>query len=136
MGDLAVAQVQVRQAQAQLASLSAPVRAEDLAAAEAELRLQAQLALLQAGARPDRAGGRGEPGRGPSHAEVGADGLERHQAPRRPSRDGGRRSHRWSGQQVLAGTPVLQLADLLAWQIETDDLTELDVVKVRKPAWR
>jgi HlyD family secretion protein len=31
----------------------------------------------------------------------------------------------------MAGTPVVELADLSAWQIETDDLTELDVVNVQ-----
>ena len=36
-----------------------------------------------------------------------------------------------AGEQVGAGAAVVRLADLSAWQIETDDLTELDVVKVK-----
>ena len=36
-----------------------------------------------------------------------------------------------AGEQVGAGAVVMRLADLSAWQIETDDLTELDVVKVK-----
>jgi HlyD family secretion protein len=36
------------------------------------------------------------------------------------------------GEYVAAGTPVIQLADLSAWQVETTDLTELSVVHVRE----
>ena len=39
-----------------------------------------------------------------------------------------------AGEQVVAGAVVVRLADLSAWQIETDDLTELDVVKVKAGA--
>lgn len=38
------------------------------------------------------------------------------------------------GEQVAAGTPVLQLGDFSTWQIETDDLVELDVVRVQPGA--
>ena len=34
------------------------------------------------------------------------------------------------GEQVAPGSPVAQLADFSAWQIETDDLTELGVVEI------
>jgi HlyD family secretion protein len=34
------------------------------------------------------------------------------------------------GEVVSAGTPLVTIADLQTWQIETDDLTEIDVVKV------
>ena len=34
------------------------------------------------------------------------------------------------GERVLAGIPVLRLADTSAWRIETEDLTELDIVSV------
>ena len=134
-GDLAAAQAQVRQAQAQLASLSAPVRAEDLAAAEAELRrVQAQLALLQAGARAQT-------------VQAAEANLAAAQATLKEARTVLSDTELKApfagtvaeiapvvGEQVLAGTPVLQLADLSAWQIETDDLTELDVVKVQAGA--
>ncbi len=36
------------------------------------------------------------------------------------------------GKYVTAGTSVLRLADVSAWQIETTDLTELDIVKIQK----
>ncbi len=35
------------------------------------------------------------------------------------------------GQVINAGQSILTLADLATWQVETDDLTEIDVVKVR-----
>jgi HlyD family secretion protein len=36
------------------------------------------------------------------------------------------------GEQIAAGQPVVTLADLSAWQIETDDLTELNIVRVKE----
>jgi HlyD family secretion protein len=39
--------------------------------------------------------------------------------------------HVKEGEQVAAGRPVVELADLASWQVETDDLTELDVVGVQ-----
>jgi HlyD family secretion protein len=36
------------------------------------------------------------------------------------------------GEQVAPGTAVAWLADLSAWEIETDDLTELNVVRVHE----
>ena len=39
-----------------------------------------------------------------------------------------------AGEQVAAGAVVVRLADLSAWQIETDDLTELNVVRVKEGA--
>jgi len=134
-GDVAAAQAQVRQAQAQLASLSAPARAADLATAAAELRrAQAQLGLLQAGARPETV-----------HAAE-AD-LASAQAALKEARTAVSETELKApfagtiaeiapvaGEQVVPGTVVVRLADLSAWQIETDDLTELDVVKIKAGA--
>jgi len=36
------------------------------------------------------------------------------------------------GEQVVAGLPIVQLAQLGTWQVETDDLTELDIVRVEE----
>ena len=36
------------------------------------------------------------------------------------------------GEQAAPATPLVQLADLSQWQIETDDLTELDIVRVKE----
>jgi multidrug resistance efflux pump len=35
-----------------------------------------------------------------------------------------------AGEQVTPGTPVVQLADFSQWYVETDNLTEIDVVNV------
>ncbi len=35
-----------------------------------------------------------------------------------------------AGQQISAGAPVVQVADLSQWMVETDNLTELDVVNI------
>ncbi len=134
-GDLAAARAQVRQAQAQLASLSAPARAEDLAAAEAELRrAQAQFDLLQAGARSETV----------QAAEANLAAAQASLKEARTALSDAELKAPFAGtvaeiapvvgEQVLAGTPVMQLADLAAWHIETDDLTELDVVKVKEGA--
>ena len=40
--------------------------------------------------------------------------------------------HVKEGEQVGGGMPVVQLADLTTWQVETDDLTELDIVNVQE----
>ena len=131
-GDLAAAQARIRQAEAQLASLGAPARAADLATAQAELRrAEAQLALLRAGTRPetiqaaeaDLASAQAtlkEARSALSETELKAPfaGMVAEIAP-------------VAGEQIVPGAVVVRLADLSAWQIETDDLTELDVVKVK-----
>jgi HlyD family secretion protein len=38
------------------------------------------------------------------------------------------------GEQATAGLPVLQLADLTTWWIETEDLTELSVIAIAEGA--
>ena len=35
-----------------------------------------------------------------------------------------------AGEQVVAGTPVIRLADLTRWQVETEDLTEFDAIGI------
>ncbi len=37
-----------------------------------------------------------------------------------------------AGEQVVAGVPIVELADFSGLQVETDDLTELDVVRVQE----
>jgi HlyD family secretion protein len=129
--DLAAAQAGIDQAQAQLDAIKAPARTADIAAAQAEIRrAQAQLDLIVAGARPE------------TIAALEAD-LEAAKAALRQAEialadtvlkapfSGTVASLNTStGEQVLPGTPVVWLADLSQWQIETDDLTELSVVDV------
>jgi HlyD family secretion protein len=106
---LATAEAELRRAQAQLDLLQAGTRSETVSAAEANLA-SAQAALKEAHAAL-------------SETELKAPfaGTVAEIAP-------------VAGEQVGAGAVVMRLADLSAWQIETDDLTELDVVKVKADA--
>lgn len=133
--EVAAAQAAVRQAQAQLDSVRAAARPADLAAAQAELRrAQAQLDLMQAGARPETAAA--------VEAEVASARAAVQQA--QAALDETVLTAPFAGvvaelipsvgEPVSPGAPVVRLADLTEWQIETDDLTELDVVRVREGA--
>jgi len=131
--DIAAARAGVRQAQAQLEILEAPARSADVAAAQAEIRrAQAQLDLLEAGTRPETVAA--------AQAEVKAAeaGLEQAQAAIEetellaPFAGTIASLDAQVGELVSPGVPVVWLADLSAWRIETDDLTELSVVRVRE----
>jgi HlyD family secretion protein len=129
--DMAAARAQVQQAQAQLDALKAPARTADVAAAEAEIRrAQAQLDTLLAGARPETIAA--------AEAEVAAADAALEQARialaetelRAPFAGTVASLDVKAGELVAPGGLVVWLADLSAWQIETDDLTELHVVRV------
>jgi HlyD family secretion protein len=131
--DIAAAYAQIQQAQAQLDLLQAPARSAEVAAATAEIRrAQAQLDLLAAGARPESVAG--------AEADVAAAEAALSQA--RAALAETELRAPWAGtvaaldakvgEQVGPGSPVVVLADLTVWQIETDDLTELNVVRVRE----
>jgi HlyD family secretion protein len=105
--EFAEAEAMVRQAQAQVDLLLAGARSEEIAAAEA-LVAEAEAALGQAQASL-------------ADAEL-----------RAPFAGTIAESYVKVGEQVLAGVPVVELADFSAWQVDTDDLTELDVVRVQE----
>ncbi|MEM7345156.1 MAG: efflux RND transporter periplasmic adaptor subunit, partial [Chloroflexota bacterium] len=102
---LDISRASVKEAEASLAQLLAGATPEQLAAAEASVR-QAQAGLDQAMEAGNRLSLTA-----PFGGVVTAIDLE-------------------VGQIVGAGTPVANVADLSGWVIETDDLTEIDVVKV------
>lgn len=104
--ELAEAGAMVRQAQAQLDLVLAGIRKEEIAAAEA-LVAEAEAAVQRA-----RASLADTELRAPFEGTI-ADAYVK------------------AGEQVVAGVPVIELADLSAWKVETDDLTELDVVRVQ-----
>lgn len=106
-GQIAAVQAEVERAEAELALRQAGARPEDIAAAEAEL-MEAQANLMQSQAALAET-----ELRAPFPGTVAALTLQ-------------------VGEQVVAGTPVVQLADLSAWQIETDDLTEINVVHIQE----
>ena len=104
--EIAEAKAMVRQAQARLDLVRAGAREEEIAAAQAAVA-QAQAALQQA------------------QASLADTEL------RAPFAGTVARLDVKAGEQVVAGQPVVELADLSRWQIETDDLTELDIVRVQ-----
>lgn len=131
--DLAQARAAVQEAQAQLEVLRAPARAAEISAAEAEIRrAQAQLELLEAGARPETIAA--------AEAEVASAEAMLQQARaalaetelRAPFAGVVAGLEAKVGEQVAPGVVLVQLADLSEWQIETDDLTELNVVNIRE----
>lgn len=129
--DIAAARAEVQRAQANLDKLLTPGTASQIAAAEAQVRqAEAQLALLQAGARPE------------TLEAAMADLTEAQTALMQqqvalqdtqltaPFAGTIASLDLEAGEQVAAGAPVAQLADLDEWHIETDDLTEINVVYV------
>ena len=107
--DMAVAEAAVNQAKAQLDELLAGARREDIAAAEADVAA-ATAALQQA-----LIALRNTELRAPFAGVVATLNVA-------------------VGEQVSPGAPVAQLADVTSWEIETSDLTELDVVGVTEGA--
>jgi multidrug efflux pump subunit AcrA (membrane-fusion protein) len=133
--DIVAARAQLAQAESELALLVRGASDADLAAAEAEIRrAQAQLDLIEAGARPETIAA--------AEADVAAAGAALAQLRatlvdtelRAPFAGAVAALDTKLGEQVAPGAPVVQLADFSAWQIETDDLTELGVVDVSEGA--
>ncbi len=129
--DIEAARAQLAQAKANLALLLQGASNADLAAAEADIHhAQAQLELVKAGARPETIAA--------AEADVAAAEAALAQAQaaladtelHAPFAGIVAALDTKVGEQVALGTPVLQLADFSAWQIETDDLTELSVVGI------
>jgi len=104
--EIAEAKAMVRQAQARLDLVRAGAREEEIAAAQAAVA-QAEAALQQA------------------QASLADTEL------RAPFAGTVARLDVKVGEQVVAAQPIVELADLSCWQIETDDLTELDIVRVQ-----
>jgi HlyD family secretion protein len=130
--NVANARAGVEQAQANLERLREPATANEIAEAEAIVRqAQAQLELLLAGARAQdlaaaaAAVERAEAGLRQAQASLDDTELVA------PFAGTLAVLHVKEGEQVGAGMPVVELADLASWQVETDDLTELDVVGVQ-----
>ncbi len=128
--DMATARARVSRAQAQLDALTS-VHPSDLAAAQADVdQFQAQLDLLEAGARTETLA--------VLEAEVAAAQAAVDQAKaalvetelRAPFAGVVAMLDARTGEQAAAGVPVVRLANLDAWQIETEDLTEFDAVAI------
>jgi len=128
--DIAGANAQVRQSQVQLNTLRTAMPS-DMAAAQADVNAQqAQLDLLLAGPSAETVA--------VAAAEIAAATAALQQAfvalgeteLRAPFAGTIAALDIEAGEQGAPGVALLQLADLSAWQIETEDLTELDVVGI------
>ena len=126
--DVASASAQVRQSQAQLNTLRAAMPS-DLIAAEADVQAsQAQLDLLLAGTRSETiAVAEAQVAAATAALQQTLVGL-RNLELRAPFTGTVASIELTVGEQITPGTSVVRLADLSRWQIETADLTELDVV--------
>lgn len=132
--DVAARSAEVQRQQASLDTLENSLPGE-LAAAEADVAFsQAQLDLLLAGARPEAVS--------VAEADVAAATAQLQQALvalaetelRAPFAGTVAELAISAGEQLNPGAPVVTLADLSRWQVETEDLTELDVVGVQPGA--
>ena len=104
-GQLAAARADVAQAEAALARIETGATAEALAAADAQVA-QAEAAVARARLAVERCA-----------LLAPYDGVIVAVTAR-------------VGEEIGPGVPALQIADTGAWRVETDDLTELDVVRV------
>ncbi len=118
---------------ARLAALQNGPRPADLAAARAEIqRAQAQLDLIKVGTRPETLTA------AETDLESARAGLEQARLAlantelRAPFAGLIASLDAKVGEQVGAGTAILRLGDCSSWQIETTDLTELNVARVRE----
>lgn len=128
---IAKAQANIRQAQADLDILVAPATQNEIAEAEADLRrFESALELLTAGTRQEALiaaqadVAKAEAALSLAKADLFDTKLRAPFAGTLAAIDVK------IGEQIVVGTPVVQLADLSTWQIETEDMTELDVVYV------
>ena len=130
---VANARAGVKQAQANLDRLLEPVTENEIAEAEAMVRqAQAQVELLQAGVRDEEIAAAAAAVAGAEAALQQARASLADTELRAPFAGSLAALHVKPGEQVVAGMPIAELADLAAWQVETDDLTELDIVQVQE----
>lgn len=130
--DVDAARARLAQARAQLESVQAAARPADVAVAEAQVKsAQEQLALAQTGARPEAIAA--------AEADVAAAQAALDQAKaaladtevKAPFAGTLAALNVRQGEQLAPAAPFAQLANLSRWQIETSDLTELNVAQVK-----
>ena len=131
--DVANARAQVEAAQARLDTLKTPVRQADLDAARAEIeRAKAQVAVVEAPARPETITA--------AEADVVAAQAALDQAKdalsdlelKAPFAGIVANLQVKPGEFVQPGVSFVSLADPTAWQVETTDLTELNVTRIHE----
>jgi len=129
--DLATARAHVASSQASLEKLDGEQRSGALGAAQAMVdEAQANLNRLRAGASErDLAVAGAEVQRAQAALQLAQVALDETEL-RAPFSGVAATLDLKTGEYVAPGTPAVHLADLAAWQIETTDLTELDVARV------
>lgn len=131
--ELRVYEEQLRQAQAQLAEVTAEASPADVAAAQADVdAAEAALALLRAGARTEEIAA--------AEAQVRAARSQVEQA--RAALDATILTAPFAGtvsainvkvgEFAAPGAPLVKIGDASAWLVETDNLSELEVVHLRE----
>lgn len=120
-------------AKARLASLTSGPRAADLSMARADIqRAQAQLDLIKAGTRPETLAA-AESNVASARATLDQAKIALANTELRAPFAGLIASlDAKVGEQVGAGALILRLGDCSSWQIETTDLTELNIARVRE----
>lgn len=147
--DITVAEANVTAAQANLNKVLAAARPAELAAAQAEVdRAQAQLDLVRAGAtsedvriaESDVASALASVEAAEANVAAAQAGVTQAQVAldetllMAPFAGTVALLTPKVGEQVTPGQPLVQVADFSRWQIETDDLTELNIVYVQEGA--
>ncbi len=147
--DITVAEANVAAAQANLNKVLAAARPADLAAAQAEVdRARAQLDLVRAGstaedvriAESDVASALASVEAAEANVAVAQAGVDQARVALEetlltaPFAGTVALITPQPGEQVTPGQPIVQIADFSTWQIETDDLTELNIVYVQEGA--
>jgi HlyD family secretion protein len=126
------AAAQIAQAQANLDKLLTPATAADIAEADAAVRqAQAQLDLLNAGARQQQIAAAQAAVAQAEASRQGAAAAVDDTVLRAPFAGTVTKLYARVGEQLGPGVPAADLGDLSAWQVETEDLSELDVVRVQ-----
>jgi HlyD family secretion protein len=120
-------------AKARVAALQKGPRAADLAMARADIqRAQAQLDLANAGPRPETVAALeseiASAKAAIEQAELALANAELHA----PFAGTVATLNAKVGEHVAPGAPIVQLANCLTWQIETTDLTELNIARVHE----
>ena len=131
--EIGAAEAGVQGAEAELSRVNAPPRGSDVLAARAEIRgAGAQLELLRTGARPEQiAATQADVAAAEAVLEQAKVALEEAEL-RAPFAGTVASLNVKVGESVAPGSPVAHLADLSAWHIETEDLTEIDAVSVHQ----
>jgi HlyD family secretion protein len=131
--EIAAAQAEVERQRANLDKALAPATDSEIAAAEAEVRrAEAEVALRQAGAR-DETIQAAEADLTEAQTVLMQRQIELEDTELRAPFAGAIASlDLEAGELISAGVPVVRIADQSEWRIETDDLTEINVVYVNE----